>query len=61
MYGDLVLADRGFNISEAPACYGATLAIPPFKNENLKCQAERLKQLGNYQGYEFMLNMQLVD
>jgi len=30
MHGDLVLADRGFDITEALACYGATLAIPPF-------------------------------
>lgn len=30
MHGDLVLADRGFDIAEALACYGATLAIPPF-------------------------------
>ena len=30
MHGDLVLADRGFDIADALACYGATLAIPPF-------------------------------
>ena len=30
MHGDLVLADRGFDIAEALACHGATLAIPPF-------------------------------
>jgi len=30
MHGDLVLADRGFDISEELALRGATLAIPPF-------------------------------
>lgn len=30
MHGDLVLADRGFDISEELALHGATLAIPPF-------------------------------
>ena len=30
IHGDLVLADRGFDITEALACYGANLAIPPF-------------------------------
>ena len=29
-YGDRVLADRGFNISEDLALFGATLAIPSF-------------------------------
>ena len=30
MHGDLVLADRGFDISDELALCGATLAIPPF-------------------------------
>ena len=30
MHGDLVLADRGFDIAESLACYGTILAIPPF-------------------------------
>lgn len=30
MHGDLVLADRGFDISDELALRGATLAIPPF-------------------------------
>ena len=30
MHGDLVLADKGFDIAEALTCHGATLAIPPF-------------------------------
>jgi len=30
MHGDLVLADRGFDISEELALHGATLSIPPF-------------------------------
>jgi len=58
MHGDLVLADRGFDIADALACYGA---IPPFTKGNLICQAERLKQLRNYQGFVFTLNRQLVD
>jgi len=29
-YGDLVLADRGFNIANDLAMVGASLAIPPF-------------------------------
>ena len=29
-YGDLVLADRGFDIAEDLALHGAALAIPPY-------------------------------
>ena len=40
IHGDLVLADRGFDISEALACYGANLAIPPFtkRKPQLSCR-----------------------
>jgi len=40
MYGDLVLADRGFDIAKALACYSAILTIPPFtkRKPQLSCR-----------------------
>ena len=39
-YGDLVLADRGFDIADDLAMVGASLAIPPFtKGKNLSCHS----------------------
>ena len=35
MHGDLVLADRDFNISDELGLRGAKLAIPPFTKEKL--------------------------
>ena len=40
-HGDLVLADRGFDIGDDLAVFGATLAIPPFtKGKNQLSQKE---------------------
>ena len=38
-YGDLVLADRGFDIADDLAMVGASLAIPPFTKEKQKLRA----------------------
>ena len=43
MHGDLVLADRGFDIAEALACHGATLAIPPFTKGKPQLSAQEVE------------------
>ena len=41
-YGDLVLADRGFDISDDLAMVGASLAIPPLLKVNPNSHSEKL-------------------
>lgn len=42
--GDNVMADRGFDIDVELNKRGASLNIPPFRNQNIfSCQANRLK------------------
>ena len=51
-YGDLVLADRGFDISDDLAMVGASLAIPPFtkgKPQLSQREVEFSRQLSNIQ------------
>ena len=43
MHGDLVLADRGFDITETLACHGATLAIPPFTKGKPQLSAQEVE------------------
>jgi len=48
MHGDLVLADRGFDIADDLALVGASLAIPPFtkgKNQLSQSEVERARAL----------------
>ncbi len=42
-YGDLVLADRGFDISDDLALIGASLSIPPFTRGKAQL-SQRLSQ-----------------
>ena len=44
MHGDLVLADRGFEISEELALRGATLAIPPFTKGKLQLSQREVEE-----------------
>ena len=49
-YGDVVLADRGFNISDSIAVTGATLAIPPYtrgRNQISAIEVENTRKLAN--------------
>ena len=49
-YGDLVLADRGFNISDELAICGAHLSIPAFtkgRDQLSSCEIEKTRQLAN--------------
>lgn len=43
MHGDLVMADRGFDISEALALVGASLAIPPFTKGKSQLSQEEVE------------------
>ena len=45
MHGDLVLADRGFDISEELALHGATLAIPPYTKGKPHREVEESRHL----------------
>ena len=48
MYGDLVLADRGFDIADDLSLFGACLAIPPFtkgKDQLSQSEVERARAL----------------
>ena len=47
MHGDLVLADRGFDISEELALHGATLAIPPFTKGKLQLSQREVEESRN--------------
>ena len=40
-YRDLVLADRGFDITDDLTMVSASLAIPPFTRGNPSCLSER--------------------
>ena len=46
-YGDLVLADRGFDIADDLAMVGASLAIPPFTKGKPQLSQEFSRQLSN--------------
>jgi len=49
MHGGLVLADRGFDISEELALHGVTLAVPPFTNKGkpqLSSRTFRIHEIG---------------
>ena len=64
--GDLVLADRGFNIAEDIVLYGAKLEIPAFTNRKKQLSrkveySQRLTKLENscrtgYQSYKEVFN-----
>ena len=48
MYGDLVLADRGFDIADDLSLFGSSLAIPPFtkgKDQLSQSEVERARAL----------------
>ena len=48
MHGDLVLADRGFDIADDLSLVGASLAIPPFtkgKDQLSQSEIERARAL----------------
>ena len=47
MHGDLVLADRGFDISEELALQGATLAIPPLTKGKLQLSQREVEESRN--------------
>ena len=53
-HGDLVLADRGFDIAEDLGLRGASLAIPAFTKENLNYLKGKWKLLEPFQMLEFM-------
>ena len=44
MYGDLVLADRGFDIAEDLSLVGASLAIPPFTKGKKQLSQSEVEQ-----------------
>ena len=44
MYGDLVLADRGFDIAEDLSLVGASLAIPPFTKGKRQLSQSEVEQ-----------------
>ena len=49
-YGDVVLADRGFNISDELAICGAHLCIPAFtkgRDQLSRSEVEKTRQLAN--------------
>ena len=46
-YGDVVLADRGFNIHDDMAVIGAKLEIPAFTKGKSNFQELKLKNLGD--------------
>ena len=52
MHGDLILADRGFNITEPLAICGASLAIPPFTKGKCQLHKRTLKQQEPYQKFK---------
>ena len=43
IYGDTVMADRGFNIAETVSTYGARLEIPSFTKEKEQLIAEEIE------------------
>ena len=47
-YGDVVLADRGFNNTDELAIRGATLEIPSFTRGKMQLSQRRLKNHVNY-------------
>ena len=53
--GDIVLADRGFNISESVALHGAKLEIPAFTKGKASYHLLKLKKLEDLQMCGFML------
>jgi len=53
-YGDLVLADRGFDISDDLAIVGASLAILPFTKGKLNYPSEKLNFPNSSLAFEFM-------
>ena len=43
IYGDTVMADRGFNIAETVGTYGARLQIPSFTKGKEQLRAEQIE------------------
>ena len=57
--GDLVLADRGFNITEDLALYGAKLEIPAFTKGKKQLSQEEVEYSQRLARLEFMWNESL--
>ena len=54
MHGDLVLADRGFDLSNELALYGATLPIPPFTKRKSQLSQREVEENLEVLGSGFM-------
>ena len=55
--GDVIMADRGFNIAETLGTFGAKLEISSFTKGQSQLHQRKLKKQEPLQMFEFMLNV----
>ena len=58
LHGDLVLTDRGFDISDDLTLVGASLAIPPITRGKPQLSQREVERQEPYYEFTYMLSMQ---